>query len=182
MGGQCLAWKAFWAMEDCISTHKQYHVFASLHPLLGLPAQLSSRESACQCRRLRRYGLDTWVRKIPWRRAWQSTPIFLLRESCRQRSLAGCSSQDHRESDMTACLSMHISFTEEMVGPWDMTKGTKGKQGNWIVPRGSRFSILTWDRTESICDMDKNKKYNQGHQIYNEALDTWKYVSLIWSN
>ena len=31
------------------------------------------------------------VRKIPWRRAWQPTPVFLLGESHGQRSLAGCS-------------------------------------------------------------------------------------------
>ena len=26
----------------------------------------------------RRTGFDPWVRKIPWRRAWQPTPVFLL--------------------------------------------------------------------------------------------------------
>jgi len=26
---------------------------------------------------------DPWVRKIPWRRAWQPTPVFLPRESPR---------------------------------------------------------------------------------------------------
>jgi len=29
--------------------------------------------------------------KIPWRRAWQATPVFLPGESHRQRSLLGCS-------------------------------------------------------------------------------------------
>jgi len=32
-----------------------------------------------------------WIRKIPWRRAWQPTPVFLPGESHGQRSLAGCS-------------------------------------------------------------------------------------------
>ena len=36
----------------------------------------SGKEPICQCRRLRRQ-FDPWVRKIPWRRAWQPTPIFL---------------------------------------------------------------------------------------------------------
>ena len=36
-----------------------------------LPWWLSGKESACQCRRHR---FDLWVRKIPWRRKWQSTP------------------------------------------------------------------------------------------------------------
>ena len=36
-----------------------------------------------------RSGLDPWVRKIPWRRAQQPTPVFLPGESRGQRSLAG---------------------------------------------------------------------------------------------
>ena len=28
-----------------------------------------------------RCGFDPWVRKIPWRRAWQPTPVFLLGKS-----------------------------------------------------------------------------------------------------
>ena len=32
---------------------------------------------------------DPSVRKIPWRREWQSTPVFLLGESHGQRSLVG---------------------------------------------------------------------------------------------
>ena len=40
-------------------------------------------------RRHKRCGLDPWVRKIPWRRAWQSTPVFLPGESHGQRSLVG---------------------------------------------------------------------------------------------
>ena len=34
-----------------------------------------------------RHGFDPWVGKIPWRRAWQSTPIFLAGDSHGQRSL-----------------------------------------------------------------------------------------------
>ena len=26
-------------------------------------------------------GFDPWVGKVPWRRAWQPTPVFLPRES-----------------------------------------------------------------------------------------------------
>jgi len=37
------------------------------------------------------------VRKIPWRRAWQPTPVFLPGESHGQRSLVGYS----KESDTT---------------------------------------------------------------------------------
>ena len=39
----------------------------------------------------RRRGFNSWVRKIPWRRAWPPTPVFLAGEPRGQRSLAGCS-------------------------------------------------------------------------------------------
>ena len=39
-----------------------------------LPRQSSGKESACQCRRHKRHGFEPWVRKIPWKKAWQPTP------------------------------------------------------------------------------------------------------------
>ena len=44
---------------------------------------LSGKESTCQCRR---HTFDPWVGKIPWRRKWQSTPIFLPWKSHGHRS------------------------------------------------------------------------------------------------
>ena len=44
--------------------------------------------------------LVPWVRKIPLRRAWQPTPVFLPEEPHGQRSLAGYSPQGRKESDM----------------------------------------------------------------------------------
>ena len=48
----------------------------------------SGKEPACQCRRWKRHEFDLWVGTIPWRRAWQPTPVFLPGESHGQRSLA----------------------------------------------------------------------------------------------
>ena len=42
---------------------------------------------------------DPWVGKIPWRRSWQPTPIFLPGRSHGQRSLAGYSPWGHKELD-----------------------------------------------------------------------------------
>ena len=36
---------------------------------------------ACQCRRHKRHGFNPWVGKIPWRKKWQPTPVFLPGES-----------------------------------------------------------------------------------------------------
>ena len=45
--------------------------------------------------------------KIPWRRKWQPSPVFLPGKSHKQRSLAGYSPRGHKESDMTEQLSTH---------------------------------------------------------------------------
>ena len=72
---------------------------------VGLSMWLSGKESACQCKRHRRQGFDVWVRKIPWRRKWQPTPVFLLGKFHGQRSLVGYSPWGHKESDMTDTLT-----------------------------------------------------------------------------
>ena len=51
--------------------------------------------------RRKRCGFNPWVWKIPWRRAWELTPVFLPGESHGQRSLAGYSPLGCIESDMT---------------------------------------------------------------------------------
>jgi len=60
--------------------------------MLSFPGGASGKEPPCQCRRCKRHGFYPWVRKIPWRRAWQPTPVFLPGESHGQRSLVGYSS------------------------------------------------------------------------------------------
>ena len=45
---------------------------------------------------VKRCRFDTWVGKIPWRRKWQPTPVFLLGKSHGQRSLVGYSPQGRR--------------------------------------------------------------------------------------
>ena len=43
----------------------------------GFPSGTSGKEPTCQCRRHRRCKFNPWVGKIPWRRKWQHTPVFL---------------------------------------------------------------------------------------------------------
>ena len=66
----------------------------------GFPCSSIGKESACRCRRHRRHGFDPWVRKIPWRRKWEPTPVFLPGKSHGQRSLVGYRPLGHTESDM----------------------------------------------------------------------------------
>ena len=53
----------------------------------SFPGVTSGKESACQYRTPKRLGFNPWVEKIPWRKAWQPTSVFLTRESHRQKSL-----------------------------------------------------------------------------------------------
>ena len=64
----------------------------------------SGKEPTYHCRRCKRREFDLWVRKIPWRRKWQPTLIFLPGESHGQRSLVSYSPWCHRESDTTEMI------------------------------------------------------------------------------
>ena len=101
---------------------------------LGLPWWTSDKASACQGRRLRRCsrrGFNPWVGKIPWRRKWQATPVFLPGESHGQRSLGGYSPWGRTESDLTEhvprrCAGHWFSFTSAWRwGEWDEHIDTK---------------------------------------------------------
>ena len=68
---------------------------------LGLPRWISGKESSCQCKRHRRLRFDAQVGRIPWRRKWQPTPVFLPGESHGERSLVACSPWGHKELNRT---------------------------------------------------------------------------------
>ena len=59
--------------------------------LSGFPGSASDKEPTCPFRRSKRCRFYPWVGKIPWRRAWQPTPVFLPGESHGRRSLEGYS-------------------------------------------------------------------------------------------
>ena len=70
----------------------------------GLPSGLDSKESPCIA------GFDPWVGKIPWRRAWQPTPVLLSG----QRSLVGYSTWDRRvRHDWSDIACTHSWFSQE---------------------------------------------------------------------
>ena len=64
--------------------------------------------SACNARG----GFDPWIGKIPWRRAWLPTPVFLPGESHGQRSLVGYSPQGLTELDTTESLPLSLPTLE----------------------------------------------------------------------
>ena len=76
-------------------------MWTGLRTCSGFPGGASGKEPTCQSRGRKRRRFDPWVRKIPWRRAWQPTPVFLPGECHGQRSLESYSPWGHKELDMT---------------------------------------------------------------------------------
>ena len=93
--GQCdKVWKlpigfAFSSWRSC----KWQLIWVVIKTKTGLLWWLCGKESTCQCKRHR---FDPWVGKIPWRRKWQPTPLFLSGKSHEQRSLVGYCPWGHK--------------------------------------------------------------------------------------
>ena len=73
----------------------------------GLPRWPSGKNLPASTAAAGRPEFDPWVRKIPWRRKWQPTPVFLPGESRGQRNLAGCILWGCSELDMTEHTYIH---------------------------------------------------------------------------
>ena len=69
--------------------------------IIGLSCWLRWERIHLQCERP---GFNPWVRKIPWRRAWQPTPVFLPGESPRTEEPGGYSLWNCKELGMTEQL------------------------------------------------------------------------------
>ena len=78
--------------------------------LMGFPGGTSGKEPTSQCRRHKRCVFNPWVWKIPWRRKWKPTSVFLLEKSHGRRNLVGYNPWGGKESDMTERLHFHFTF------------------------------------------------------------------------
>ena len=108
VGRPGLPWAAcgflgFRVLGGALNALLQDHSIFAVQYLLGqgFPGGTNGKEPGCQCRRCKRHGINPWVGKIPWRRAWQPIPVFLPGESHGQKSLAGYSPKGCKESGMT---------------------------------------------------------------------------------
>ena len=84
-----------------IHIHRTYihlFIYMYIYSTSGFPGGSEVKETACQCRRPR---FNPWIRKIPRKKEWQPTPVFLPGESHGQRSLVGYSPWGHKKSNMT---------------------------------------------------------------------------------
>ena len=98
----CILCKLYYSLKPYIVWYKSVI-------LLRLPRWLNGKQSTCQCRRHRRLGFNPWVRKIPWRRKWQPTPVLLPGDFYGQRSLVGYIVHDIAKNWTQLC-DFHFSY------------------------------------------------------------------------
>ena len=98
-------WDVRLSLNKVKITYLQIHTWASqVVPVVeNLPARAEDV----------RDGFDPWVKKIPWKRAWQCTPVILPGESHGQRSLKGSGPWGWKDSDMTG-VTEHVLGKERL--------------------------------------------------------------------
>ena len=98
-----------------------------------------------QCKRHR---FDPWVRKIPWRREWQPTPVFWPGESCGQRSLVGSSPWGRKESDMNERLTPRLNSL--LVNSKHESWNLKHRKRKTCSPNGRLLKLTLKQRNLSV--------------------------------
>ena len=76
--------------------------------LTSIPSDSNGKASVCNAGD-QRPVFDPWVGKIPWRRKWQPTSVFLPGKSHGPWSLVGYCSWGRKESDTTERLHFHFN-------------------------------------------------------------------------
>ena len=131
----------------------------------GLPWWLNSKESAFQCRRC---GFNPWVRKIPWRREWPPTQVFLPGKSHGQRSLVGYLPEVAKESDTTEWLKN------------DRKAGATGRQVKTLETKLHKVLLTYWfgpDLFFTSCRCSTVSGGNSSEQAEPQFLPSWSYSS-----
>ena len=86
-----------WLLVACLSS-------------LERPRWCRGREPACWCRKCKRLGSDPCAGKMPWRREWEPTLVFLPGRFHEQKSLVA---RGHEESDSWATARTGVSSAEK---------------------------------------------------------------------
>ena len=100
---------------------------------LDFPGGSDGKAFCLQCRRP---GFNPCFRKIPWRRNWQPTPVFLPGKSHGWKSLVGYSPWGRKELDTTERLSSRLVITS--------------------LPR-SKHLLISWLQSSSAVIMEPRK-------------------------
>ena len=123
----------------------------------GGSASLVAQRIHLQYRRCRRCWFNPWFGKIPWRRTWQPTLVFLPGKSHEQRRLVGYSLQGHRESNMTEVTEcMDSKSPSRSLDMYSTSRQTK------------LFCLLYWNEDFLLCI--SIPEMVMGHQKVGKAI------------
>ena len=131
----------------------------------GFPGGTSDKEPSCHHRRHQRLRLDPWVGKIPWRRPWQPTPVFLPWESQRVghdwSNVAQHSTVSRSRRVFEVCFGKSLDYLEETL----LVELMQVKRWLW------------WDlRHEEHAIGNRGK----GDPIYKVAEKVKLFPSILW--
>ena len=117
-----------WLELSCSLPDRPHHLLHAVSPFLvlplshlklGLPPVAQWARVHLQCPRQRKSWFNCWVRKIPWRRTWQPTPVFSPEKSHGQGRLEAYRPWSCKEPDRTeATEHTHIRHRSWMTPPY----------------------------------------------------------------
>ena len=133
------------------------------------------KESTCQCRRCKKHQFDPWVGKIPWRRKWQPTPVFLLGKSHGQRSLVGSIGSQRVRHEWSNLAHMHTSVLLDNCHDeiyWNRNSRTCECEPLWkfCLCRCHQFQMRSWQRALIQYDLGPNKKRKWSCSFVSDSL------------
>ena len=148
-------------------------------PETGLP---SGKEPACQCRRYKRHRFNLRVGKIPWRRAWQPTPVSLPGEFHGQRSLASCSLMVAQSWTQLNWLSTH-AHDQKQLDQTNTAQGSAAVLNSGPLPKvtnlnpGHFVCVKFVQSCPTLCDpMDYSLPGSSVHRIIQARILEWVVI------
>ena len=129
-------------LNDCILDHEvSLNKFQKADTLqvMGFPGGSDGKSICPQCGRP---GFDPWVRKMPWKKKWQPTPVLLPGKFHGWRNFVGyspwgCKESDTKPSDFTFTFHFHSNILEFLVG-------ASGKKSACQCRRHKRSRFNAW--------------------------------------
>ena len=124
---------------------------------------------------MQRPGLDPWVGKIPWRKEWQATPVFLPGESHGQRNLAGYIAWGGRvrHNWTTDTFTFFFSNTENVWVLWAVL-------ANQLNPRKGSLESLIYSWSWSVRSPGDNLNLQLVSE--GEGWQSCRTESLTWGS
>ena len=118
-------------------------------------------------------GFDPWVGKIPWRRAWQHTPVCFPGKAPRQRSLVGYNPCGIKETDMT---EHNWAYTSLVYCPVTFLK-CKKPQG-WSATREGKHQV--WGTVRIVSGSDRLALWSVNRGVTETLTFSLSYIHYIY--